>query len=49
LQEKRELLPARYRLYDRGGGGAGVMNWFADWANDVFSAPLLRRGTDWYG
>jgi RNA polymerase sigma-70 factor (ECF subfamily) len=49
LQENRELLPARYRLYDRGGGGAGVMNWLAGWATDDFFAPLLRRGTDRYG
>jgi RNA polymerase sigma-70 factor (ECF subfamily) len=46
LQENRELLPARYRLYDRGGGGAGVMSWLAEWVTDYCVARLLRRETD---
>jgi RNA polymerase sigma-70 factor (ECF subfamily) len=45
LQENRELLPARYRLYDR-GGGAGVMSWFAGWVTDYCVARLLWRETD---
>lgn len=49
LQEKRELLPARYRLTNRGGPGAGVMNWLAERVGDGFVARLLRRGTDRYG
>jgi len=46
LQGHMELLPARYRLYDRGGGGAGVMSWLAGWVTDYCVARLLRRETD---
>ena len=48
LQENRELLPARYRLYDR-GGGAGVMSWLVGWVSDCWVARLLWRETDRYG
>jgi RNA polymerase sigma-70 factor (ECF subfamily) len=49
MQENRELLPARYRLTDKGGASAGVMSWLAEWIGDSPVTRLLRRGTDRYG
>ena len=48
LQENAELLPARYRLYDKGGGAARAMSVFVESLAERLVTRLLRRGSDRY-
>jgi RNA polymerase sigma-70 factor (ECF subfamily) len=48
LQSNAELLPARYRLQDEGGGGFGVASLVMEWIADLFPARWFRRGADKY-
>lgn len=46
LVENVELLPARYRLYDKTAGAGGLANLLALWATDELAARLLRQGVN---
>ena len=48
LQENRELLPPRYRLYSETGGTVDIPSVYAEWIGDRFYFRLLRRGVDRY-
>jgi RNA polymerase sigma-70 factor (ECF subfamily) len=46
LTQHVELLPTRYRLYDKTAGAGGLANLFPIWNTDGWIAQLLRRGVD---
>lgn len=46
LIENVELLPARYRLYDKTAGAGGLANLLALWTTDELAARLLRQGVN---
>jgi RNA polymerase sigma factor (sigma-70 family) len=46
LIENVELLPARYRLYDKTAGAGGLANFLALWSADELAARLFRRGVN---
>jgi RNA polymerase sigma factor (sigma-70 family) len=46
LIENVELLPARYRLFDKTAGAGGLASLLALWATDEQIAWLLRRGVN---
>lgn len=49
LQDHAELLPARYRLHDEGGGALGVMSLYDEWGSWHLVARWLRWEADKYG
>ncbi|MBN1641798.1 MAG: sigma-70 family RNA polymerase sigma factor [Anaerolineae bacterium] len=46
LQSHAELLPARYRLQDEGGGAFGVARLVLEWVADLLPARWFRWGAD---
>ena len=48
LRANAELLPTRYRLYDKAGGAMHVMNVFVEWIVDRFVVQCMRRGVHRY-
>jgi RNA polymerase sigma-70 factor (ECF subfamily) len=48
LTQNAELLPARYRLYDKTAGAGGLAHLLSTWDVDGWIAQLLRHRVDRY-